>query len=154
MARIKTVSANKPLVIKVDPKHWKRYVPGKPFVCPASKAAMEQHPFEFFAVYRYTTIGRYKGENEITKWQNTAAATKFAISMDLKDTTKYHGPLTLRFIPPRRAVSPEYLRSGSRKKVAKASRERRKGKTRRKYTYPDPLTLAGVRNRFGHQVDT
>lgn len=150
------VDAKKSFTLHVTWEDINSAVPGDSRNCVLSRAGRREHNCFDIVVWRYVAYVR-KNEGSIpVRYQITQAAHDLLVSFDASGRSR---PITVTFVPPRRALSRIYLQSAQRKKAMRASKERCKkrreahrqaveqGHGRRKtYTKPDPLTLFGVRN--------
>jgi hypothetical protein len=151
----KVDDATSDLEVTVYDRHCKRADPGNPKRCALVLAAKDQHKnLVIFEVYRSVAYGVFDGEQIKWRWKTPADAYKFIKDFDViyrKGRKKLAEAVTFTFkvFPPRSRLA--FLRSpeGNRMRRASDARNRNK-KKRRKYRIADPLTLAGVRSRFGH----
>lgn len=155
------VDAKKPFTLHVTKEDINSAVPGDSRNCVLSRAGRREHNCFDIVVWRYVAYVRKSERSIPIRYQITQAAHDLLVSFDASGRSR---PITVTFVPPRRALSKTYLQSEQRKKAMRASKERCKkrkeahrqaveqGHGRRKtYTRPDPLTLFGVRNGAGKQ---
>jgi len=145
------VDATRPLTLHVTWEDIKGGVPGDGRNCVLSRAGRREHNCFDILVHRTVAYVRKSERSVPVRYQVTESAKDALVAFDASGRSR---PITVTFVPPRRAISSKYLRSPERKKVEKLSKERRKkreqvGGRRRMYTKPDPLTLFGVRNGSG-----
>lgn len=153
------VDAKKPFTLHVTWDDIRNAIPGDGRNCVLSRAGRREHRCFDIVVWRNVAYVRKTERSVPVRYQVTQAAHDLLVSFDASGRSH---PITVTFVPPRRALSQTYLKSTERKARVKASWERckkrkeahrqnlEKGVRRRKaYTKPDPLTLFGVRNGSG-----
>jgi hypothetical protein len=148
------VDAKKPFTLHITLEDINGAVPGDSRNCVLSRAGRREHHCFDILIHRNVAYVRKTERSVPIRYQVTEAAKDLLVAFDASGRAR---PITVTFVPPRRAISGDYLRSPERKAHAKASRERTKARQkaigptgrRRMYTRPDPLTLFGVRNGSG-----
>lgn len=148
------VDAKKPFTLHITMEDINGAVPGDSRNCVLSRAGRREHNCFDIVVWRNVAYVRKSERSVPVRYQVTEAAKDLLVAFDASGRSR---PITLTFVPPRKALSSEYLRSPERKAREKASKARVKLRReavgaagrRRMYTRPDPLTLFGVRNGSG-----
>jgi hypothetical protein len=148
------VDAKKPFTLHITMEDIKGAVPGDSRNCVLSRAGRREHNCFDIMVHRNVAYVRKNERSVPVRYQVTESAKDLLVAFDASGRSH---PITLTFVPPRKALSSAYLRSPERRARDKASKTRVKirqqaiGPTgkRRMYTRPDPLTLFGVRNGSG-----
>jgi hypothetical protein len=148
------VDATKPFTLHVTMEDIKNAVPGDGRNCVLSRAGRREHNCFDILVHRNVAYVRKTERSVPVRYQLTESAKDLLVAFDASGRSR---PITVTFVPPRKGLSSEYLRSPERKARKQASEARAKARQdaigptgkRRMYTRPDPLTLFGVRNGSG-----
>ena len=115
------VDAKKPFTLHITWEDIKGAVVGDGRDCVLSRAGRREHNCYDILVHRNVAYVRKTERSVPVRYQVTEAAKDVLVAFDASGRAQ---PITVTFVPPRRALSTKYLRSPERKAREKASRER------------------------------